>query len=136
MLSKEAKEEIEQEVTRIIREMVSNSNPDEKVTHRVVRPTDLRTFHRVALKELLRQTRDATTDNLPGLETQPIVNLDNLVRVLAKAIEVFGNNDKAIEWLYFQVPALDNRMPLSMLNTEEEAEQVLSVLGRIDYGVW
>ena len=64
------------------------------------------------------------------------VDLDGIVSVTGRAIEVFGARDKAIRWLRTPLPSLSNRTPLSMLKTAEGIEQVEDVLGRIEQGVW
>ena len=64
------------------------------------------------------------------------VDLDGIVSVTGRAIEVFGVWEKAIQWLRTPLPALSYRTPLSMLKTADGIEQVEDVLGRIEYGVW
>ena len=64
------------------------------------------------------------------------VDLDGIVTVTARAIEVFGTREKAIRWLRTPLPALSDRTPLSMLNTADGIEHIEEVLGRIEQGVW
>jgi putative toxin-antitoxin system antitoxin component (TIGR02293 family) len=64
------------------------------------------------------------------------VDLDGIVTVTARAIEVFGTREKAIRWLRTPLPALSDRTPLSMLNTPDGIEHIEDVLGRIEQGVW
>ena len=64
------------------------------------------------------------------------VDLDGIVSVTARAIEVFGTREKAIRWLRTPIPALSDRTPLSMLNTADGIEHIEDVLGRIEHGVW
>lgn len=73
--------------------------------------------------------------NVTGTEMYT-VDLDGIVSVTGRAIEVFGARDKAIRWLRTPLPSLSNRTPLSMLTTAEGIEQVEDVLGRIEQGVW
>ena len=70
-----------------------------------------------------------------GTETHT-VDLNGIVGVTARAIEVFGAREKAIRWLRTPLPSLSDRTPLSMLNTADGIEQVEDVLGRIEQGVW
>lgn len=64
------------------------------------------------------------------------VDLDVLVTVVARAIEVFGTRDKAVDWLRTPLPALSHRTPISIMNTSAGVEQIEDVLGRIEHGVW
>jgi RNA recognition motif-containing protein/antitoxin Xre/MbcA/ParS-like protein len=73
--------------------------------------------------------------NVAGTEVQT-VDLDGIVDVTSRAIEVFGNREKAIRWLRMPLPSLSNRTPLSLLKTADGIEQIEDVLGRIEQGVW
>ncbi|HEY3742215.1 MAG TPA: MbcA/ParS/Xre antitoxin family protein [Bryobacteraceae bacterium] len=64
------------------------------------------------------------------------VDLDVIVTVVARAIEVFGTRDKAIDWLRTPLPALSHRTPISIMNTTTGVEQIQDVLGRIEHGIW
>jgi putative toxin-antitoxin system antitoxin component (TIGR02293 family) len=64
------------------------------------------------------------------------IDLDGIVTVTARAIEIFGTREKAIRWLRTPLPSLSDRTPLSMLNTADGIEHIEDVLGRIEQGVW
>jgi RNA recognition motif. (a.k.a. RRM, RBD, or RNP domain)/Protein of unknown function (DUF2384) len=64
------------------------------------------------------------------------VDLDGIVSVTARAIEVLGDREKALRWLRTPLPFLSDRTPLSMLDTADGIEDVEGVLGRIEQGVW
>jgi putative toxin-antitoxin system antitoxin component (TIGR02293 family) len=64
------------------------------------------------------------------------VDLDGIVAVTARAIEVFGAREKALRWLRTPLPSLSDRTPLSMLNTTDGIGRIEEVLGRIEHGVW
>jgi hypothetical protein len=64
------------------------------------------------------------------------VDLDGIVTVTARAMEIFGSREKAIRWLRTPLPPLSDRTPLSMLNTADGIERIEEVLGRIEQGVW
>ncbi len=68
--------------------------------------------------------------------TTQTVDLDSIVTVTARAIEVFGSGEKAIRWLQTPLASLSDRAPLSMLNTRNGIEQIEEVLGRIEQGIW
>ncbi len=73
--------------------------------------------------------------NVAGTEVQT-VDLEGIVAVTGRAIEVFGDREKATRWLQMPLPSLSNRTPLSMLKTADGIEQIEDVLGRIEQGVW
>lgn len=56
--------------------------------------------------------------------------------VMAKALEVFGDREKAVRWLRKPNRAIGDIVPLSRLDTEAGTRQVEAVLGRLEYGVF
>lgn len=61
--------------------------------------------------------------------------LIRLARVGARAMEVFGADEKAAAWLHRPIRALANKTPLELLQTDLGAKRVEDVLGRIEHGV-
>lgn len=61
--------------------------------------------------------------------------LIRLARIGARAMEVFGTDEKAAAWLHRPVRALANKTPLELLQTDLGAKRVEDVLGRIEHGV-
>lgn len=59
-----------------------------------------------------------------------------VARVVHRAIAVFENRAKALDWLKFPNRAFGWASPLSLLNTDLGAEAVLDTLGRIEHGVF
>ena len=59
-----------------------------------------------------------------------------LARVYATAVEMIGNQEKAVEWLRTPNRALAGKRPLDQLDTDLGAREVEDVLGRIAYGVY
>jgi putative toxin-antitoxin system antitoxin component (TIGR02293 family) len=59
-----------------------------------------------------------------------------VARVYANAIEMIGDEGKAIEWLSTPNRALGGERPLDQLDTDTGARMVEDVLGRIAYGVY
>jgi len=59
-----------------------------------------------------------------------------LARVYATAVEMIGNEEKAVEWLRTPNRALGGERPLDQLDTDLGAREVEDVLGRIAYGVY
>jgi putative toxin-antitoxin system antitoxin component (TIGR02293 family) len=63
---------------------------------------------------------------------------DRLVRVarlLATAEETFGNQVKAGAWLRRPTTVFGGERPLDLLDTDEGAREVETLLGRISYGI-
>ena len=59
-----------------------------------------------------------------------------LARVVAHAEDVFEDIDKVRRWLVHTNRALGGVTPLSLLDTDEGARQVDTILGRIEYGLF
>lgn len=58
-----------------------------------------------------------------------------LARVYANAVEMLGDEEKAVAWLGTPNRALRGERPLDQLDTDVGAREVEDVLGRIAYGV-
>ncbi len=56
--------------------------------------------------------------------------------VLARAIEVLEDAKKAVHWLTTPSRALGGEVPLNLLDTSAGKEEVETILGRIEYGVY
>jgi putative toxin-antitoxin system antitoxin component (TIGR02293 family) len=61
--------------------------------------------------------------------------LVRVARVLAAAEETFGSREKAGAWLRRPTQALDGEAPLHLLDTDEGARAVETLLGRIGHGI-
>jgi putative toxin-antitoxin system antitoxin component (TIGR02293 family) len=59
-----------------------------------------------------------------------------MARVYADAVEMIGDQEKAIEWLSTPNRALGGERPLDQLDTDTGARVVEDILGRIAYGVY
>src|SRR2546426_1852166 len=77
------------------------------------------------LRTLARRRRERK------LQADESDRLYRLARVAGQAITVFGNEEKAATWLRRPNRALNNEIPLQLLDTEVGARQVEDVLGRI-----
>lgn len=62
--------------------------------------------------------------------------LYRVARVAVRAEEVLGSSQTAERWLKEPIPALGFETPLSMLDTDEGAQMVGDILGRIEHGVF
>jgi uncharacterized protein (DUF2384 family) len=58
--------------------------------------------------------------------------------IWARALEVFGAEEKARCWMQTALPALNGATPeqYSLSQDKEKQREVLTVLGRIDYGIY
>ncbi len=61
--------------------------------------------------------------------------LVRVARVLAAAEETFGSREKAGRWLRRPTAALADERPLELLDTDEGARAVETLLGRIAHGI-
>jgi putative toxin-antitoxin system antitoxin component, TIGR02293 family len=58
-----------------------------------------------------------------------------VARVVAMAEETFGNQQKAAAWLRRPTSPLAGERPLDLLDTDEGAREVETLLGRIAHGI-
>ena len=56
--------------------------------------------------------------------------------VRRRALEVFGDEASAAEWLTTKIMALGGQPPIDTLIREDREEEVLAILGRIEHGVF
>lgn len=56
--------------------------------------------------------------------------------LFAKAVDVFGSSELAVEWMMKPAMALENRTPIELLTTSVGAQLVDDVIERIRYGVY
>jgi putative toxin-antitoxin system antitoxin component (TIGR02293 family) len=59
-----------------------------------------------------------------------------LARVYADAVEMIGDEDRAVRWLLTPNRALGGERPLDRVDTDVGAREVEDILGRIAYGVY
>lgn len=59
-----------------------------------------------------------------------------LARIYAGAVEMIGDEERAVRWLFTPNRALGGERPLNRLDTDVGAREVEDVLGRIAYGVY
>lgn len=56
--------------------------------------------------------------------------------IVEKATEVFGSRDEALRWLNRPAMALDQRAPMSMMQTYEGRLRVKTLLTQLEYCVY
>lgn len=79
----------------------------------------------LARRKVERRLRPAESDRL-----------FRLVRIVYRAAEVLGGEEKAARWLHTANRALGGQVPLELLDTDLGTLQVDEVLGRIEHGVY
>ena len=70
------------------------------------------------------------------LSSEESAKLLRLARVVGRANQVFEDPEAALHWLKSPNSALSGATPLSLLDTDIGAENVLDTLGRIEHGVF
>lgn len=90
-------------------------------------------IHDVLLLPSRTMTRRKQQQRLSGDESDRLYRLS---RIMAHALDVFGDLAKAAAWMRRGNRALNGETPLSLLNTDIGARQVDDVLGRIEHGVF
>lgn len=104
----------------------------EKVKARVSL-TDVEIARLLGISEAtLRRARAAGS----SLDSATSDRLYRLSKLIAVAEEVLESATNAKTWLHRPQPGLEGRVPLELLVTQAGADQVESLLRRIDYGVY
>lgn len=66
----------------------------------------------------------------PDASTSDAVEL-----ILQRAKEVIGDPDQALRWMGTPVRALHYATPISLLNSQQGQQAVLTILGRLEHGL-
>jgi len=69
-----------------------------------------------------------------ALTSEESDRLARVARVIRRAVEAFGDEAQALEWLRRANRTLGGSPPLELLGTDAGAELVVDELGRIEYG--
>jgi putative toxin-antitoxin system antitoxin component (TIGR02293 family) len=85
------------------------------------------------LSESTFQRRIKSKSPLSTAESEKVVDLS---RIIAKGIDVFENEEELKTWLNSPALALGNKKPLDILSSSIGREEVLSVLFRIEHGIY
>ena len=84
---------------------------------------------------VLRRKTLANRRRLGTLTPEQSDRLVRVARVIAVAEETFGSREKAGTWLRRSTSALAGETPLDLLDTDEGARAVETLLGRITHGI-
>jgi putative toxin-antitoxin system antitoxin component (TIGR02293 family) len=101
----------------------------------VIEELDVPRAHVLPTLRIARRTmeRRRVTGRLLPEESERVYRL---AKILAIAESVLGNKEKARHWLNTSNRALGNVSPLSLLASEAGTDEVMNVLGRIEFGVY
>ncbi len=91
---------------------------------------DLSRYLRLPRRTLARRREAA---RLSAAESERLLRL---VRVAARAEQVLGGRDAALDWLRTANRGLGSVAPIELLDTDIGLEAVLDALGRIEHGVY
>ena len=70
------------------------------------------------------------------LKTDESERVLRVARVCDKALDVFENQEASEKWLKMPARGLGYKIPLEYADTELGAQEVINLLGRIEYGVF
>ena len=90
----------------------------------------------ISRRTLSRRIQQAATDTSKRLTAAQSDRLYRLARIVARAIEVFGDESEAKQWLNEPKLALQGQTPLEVISTEPGVQQVDIMLGRIEHGIF
>ncbi|MFA7061912.1 MAG: antitoxin Xre/MbcA/ParS toxin-binding domain-containing protein [Pedobacter sp.] len=94
-----------------------------------ITPGELSRYLHVSLKTLQRYKGKVLDINMSD-------RLLTVALVYSKCVDVFGSEENSVSWLKSPVYALGNARPLDYLDTNAGAEMIMTLLGRIEYGVY
>jgi putative toxin-antitoxin system antitoxin component (TIGR02293 family) len=88
----------------------------------------------LAMLNLPKQTfnRRRRAGRLSADESDRVVRYAEL---LARSVDLLGDEDAAAQWLNTAAPALHNETPLARATTEIGAREVLALIGRLEHGI-
>jgi putative toxin-antitoxin system antitoxin component (TIGR02293 family) len=55
--------------------------------------------------------------------------------ILLRVLEVFGDSERAVQWMRESNPALNDETPIRVIQSEDGRREVLNILGRIQHGI-
>lgn len=85
---------------------------------------------RISQRTISRMQND---QNLPPQSAEILISI---LQTYFRAVQVFGSKETAHAWLKTPLQALNGKTPLQAVSNRFEAEIVMNILGRIEYGVF
>lgn len=114
----------------VIRQGISSAAVDALTKALHVTQAELARTLGIPERTLARRKKEGT------LNSEESGKLVRLARVVERAENVFDDLDAALHWLKSPNAALSGVTPLSLLDTDIGAENVIDTLGRIEHGVF
>jgi putative toxin-antitoxin system antitoxin component (TIGR02293 family) len=114
----------------VIRRGISSAAVDSLAQAVHLSRSELATTLGIPERTLARRKKEGT------LNSEESAKLVRLARVVGRARETFEDLDAALDWLKTRNAALSGATPLSLLDTDIGAENVMDTLGRIEHGVF
>ena len=117
------------------RSMVLNGvkkNDYNNIVHSVFNFTD-KDFAVIAGTSVRTLSRLKPDQNIPSQAEEVTISL---MRAHEKATEIFGSEESAVKWLKTPNSALGDITPVQALSSRFGAEEVMDILGRIEFGVY
>jgi putative toxin-antitoxin system antitoxin component (TIGR02293 family) len=87
-------------------------------------------------RTLSRRIQSAKLDKTKRLTPTESDRVYRLARIIARAVEVFGDEKEAQNWLKEPKSALSGQTPIEAIKTEPGVQQVDLLLGRIEQGIF
>jgi predicted ATP-grasp superfamily ATP-dependent carboligase len=145
VLTKEQKTEIQQEVARVLESLAmegkwigstlrQGQSWASLLAEREGNPVKILLSETKA--DLLSAKLAADLASMMAPSSSQVQPLEPLVRIIARAVEVLGNSEKALRWINAPVRSLGDQTPVSLLSSPEGIERVEDALGSIEHGVW
>ena len=116
------------DIARLIRDGLPVDVIDRLIGDRTVTPDEVKRII-MAPKAIAERRRKG------GLTPEQSERVIRAARIIAEALETFGSRDKALTWMRRACAVLGGKAPIDLLDTEEGAGLVESLLGRIAHGL-
>ena len=116
------------DIARLIRDGLPVDVIDRLIGDRTVTPDEVKRII-MAPKAIVMRRRKG------GLTPEQSERVIRAARIIAEALETFGSRDKALTWMRRACAVLGGKAPIDLLDTEEGAGLVESLLGRIAHGL-
>ena len=109
-----------------------NKSEYNNIVHIIFKYTD-KDFALIAGTSARTLSRLKADQNIPQQAAEVTISL---MRAYKRASEIFGSDEKAVRWLKTSNSVLGGITPVQALSSRFGAEEVMDILGRIEYGVY
>jgi putative toxin-antitoxin system antitoxin component (TIGR02293 family) len=99
----------------------------------------LLSLSRAALLEAIKVPASTVERRLrvgEALSAEESDRVSRVAKVVRRSVEVFGDDTQGKAWMTDTISSLGGKTPLSLLDTMEGYELVMTTLARIEYGVY